>query len=212
MAQSSKLKVALLIITVAVVAIFAAKTFLWKGEVGASAAARQKGNAQAPVKITEYVDLQCPACAYGSLQIEQYLQLYPDKIFVEIKFFPLGSHAHSLTATKFALCAAEEGQFWPFFETVMAGQRQWSGLMDAQPAFVQIIEDIGLKADKVIACTVRDELRTKILTEKDGGAALGIKSTPTYFINGKMVVGVKEMMAEVDRILGVKTTPIALPQ
>lgn len=212
MTKSPKLKVAFLIILIAVGAIFAAKSVLWKGNVGASVIARQKGNPQAPVKIIEYVDLQCPACAYGALQIHQYLELYPDKIFVEVKFFPLGSHVHSLTATKFAQCAAQEGQFWPFFDTVFANQRQWSELMDAQPAFVQIIEDIGLNADKVVACTANDELRIKILQEKDSGVALGIKSTPTYFINGKMCVGVKEMMEEVDRLLGVKTTPITLPQ
>ncbi|MBP6343218.1 MAG: thioredoxin domain-containing protein [Candidatus Omnitrophica bacterium] len=212
MAQSSKLKITLLIVVVAVVAVFAAKSFLWKGEIGSSSAFRQKGNAQAPVKIVEYVDLQCPACAYGSLQIENYLQLYPEKIFVEIKFYPLGMHVHSLIATKFALCAGRAGQFWPFFETVMANQKQWISLMDAQPAFLQIVEDIGLNKNDVIACTVQDELRTNILTEKDAGSALGIKSTPTYFINGKMIVGVKEMMEEVDRILGVKTTPITVAQ
>ncbi len=80
--------------------------------------------------------------------------------------------------------------------------------MDAQPAFVDMIKNIGLDTDKVIACTAKEEIRTKILEEKDAGASLGIKSTPTYFINGKMFVGVKPMMEEIDRILGVKTTPV----
>ncbi len=209
MSSSPKIKVAILIVLVAVGSIVGIRYVLWsKAKTSAVATARQKGNPQAPIKIVEYVDLQCPACAYGSLQIDQYLKQYPEKIFIEIKFFPLGNHMHSLLATKFARCAAEEGRFWPFLEQIFQSQRRWSSLMDAQPAFVDIVKNIELDADKVITCTAKDEIRTKILEEKDAGASLGIKSTPTYFINGKMFVGVKPMMEEIDRILGVKTTPV----
>lgn len=209
MSLSPKLKVTLLIVLVAIVSIVGIRYVMWsKAKTDSVAAARQKGNPQAPIKVVEYVDLQCPACAYGALQINQYLNQYPDKIFVEIKFFPLGSHAHSLVATKFARCAAQEGRFWPFLDLIFESQRRWSPLMDAHPVFVDLIKNIGLDADKVIACTAKDEIRTKILEEKDAGASLGIKSTPTYFINGKMFVGVKPMMEEIDRILGVKTTPV----
>lgn len=211
MSSSPKIKVAILILLVAVGSILGIRYVMWSNaKKDTVAAARLKGNPQAPIKIIEYVDLQCPACAYGSQQIDNYIKQYPEKIFLEIKFFPLGSHAHSLIATKFAFCAAEEGQFWPFLEQVFLSQRRWSQLIDAQPAFVDIIKGIGLDPDKVIACTVNDEIRTKILEEKDAGASLGIKSTPTYFINGKMFVGVKPMMEEIDRILGVKTTPVPL--
>ena len=209
MPQASKLKVTLLVVLIAVASISVVKYVMWKKvKASAVATARQRGNPQAPIKIIEYVDLQCPACAYGALQIHQYLDRYPDKIFLEVKFFPLGGHVHSLTATKFARCAADKGKFWQFFEMVFKDQRRWSELIDAQPAFVEMIKGIGLNPDGVIACTAKDELRTKILAEKDAGTSLGIKSTPTYFINGTMFVGVKTMMDEIDRILGVKTTPV----
>lgn len=209
MSSSPKFKVAILIFLVAVGAIVGIRYVMWsKVRTDAVATARQKGNPQAPIKIVEYVDLQCPACAYGSIQIDQYLKQYPEKIFLEIKFFPLGNHMHSLLATKFVRCAAEEGQFWPFLELIFRSQRRWMSLMDAQPAFVDMVKSVELDTDKVIACTAKDEIRTKILEEKDAGTSLGIKSTPTYFINGKMFVGVKPMMEEIDRILGVKTTPV----
>lgn len=211
MSSSPKIKVAILIVLIAVGSIVGIRYVMWsKAKTDTVAAARLKGNPQAPIKIIEYVDLQCPACAYGLQQIDNYIKQYPEKIFLEIKFFPLGNHAHSLIATKFAHCAAEVGQFWPFLEHVFLSQSRWSQLIDAQPAFVDIINAIGIDPDKVIACTAKDEIRTKILNEKDAGASLGIKSTPTYFINGKMFVGVKPMMEEVDRILGVKTTPVPL--
>ena len=210
MAQSPKLKVTLLIVCLAVLCVSGVKYFMWnKAKAVNVASARQKGNPQAPIKIIEYVDLQCPACAYGALKIHDYLEQYPDKIYLEVKFFPLGGHMHSLIATKFAQCAANEGKFWPFFELIFKEQRKWSGLMDAQPAFVEMVESIGLNPDQVIACTQKDELRSSILAEKDAGTSLGIKSTPTYFINGVMFVGVKPMTDELDRILGVKKEPQA---
>lgn len=211
MTQSPKLRITLLIIFLAVLCVSGVKYFMWnKAKAVNVATARQKGNPQAPVKIVEYMDLQCPACAYGALQLHKYLDQYPDKIYLEIKFFPLGGHRHSLTATKFAHCAANEGKFWPFFELVLQDQRKWSDLMDAQPAFVEMIKAVELNPDKIIACTSKDELRLKILAEKDVGVSLGIQSTPTYFINGVMFVGVKPMLDELDRILGVKKESLSI--
>lgn len=208
MAQSPKIKTTLFIVCLAVFSIWGIKYFLWGNVTTVNAeTARQKGNPDAPVKIIEYVDLQCPACAYGALQIHKYLEQYPDKIFLQVKFFPLGGHMHSLLATKFAYCTASEGKFWEFFELALKDQRKWSDLTDAQPAFIQMVESIGLKPDKILACTSKDELRSAILAEKDAGTTLGIKSTPTYFINGTMFVGVKPMTDEVDRLLGVKSEP-----
>ena len=213
MAHQARLKITVLIVLIAVASISVVKYVMWhKTKAGAVVTARQKGAPNAPVKIIEYVDLQCPACAYGALQLHQYLEHYPDKIFLEVKFFPLGGHMHSLSATKFAQCAANEGGFWQFYEMAFHEQRRWSELIDAQPAFIEIIKTIGLNPDRVVACTSQDEIRLKILAEKDAGTSLGIKSTPTYFINGAMFVGVKAMMDEVDRILGVKTTPVPMPQ
>ncbi len=206
MAQSSKIKVAVIVVVSAVLLVGGLRYFLWDKFTKTDVAEfRHKGNPTAPIKVVEYVDLQCPACAYGTLQIQKYLEQHPNQIYLEIRFFPLGGHMHSMAATKFAHCAGVQGKFWPFLNLVFKQQRKWSDLMDAQPAFVEIMKSIELDSDKAIACTADDALRVKILQEKDEGTSRGIKSTPTYFINGKMFVGVKDMMTEIDRILGIKT-------
>ena len=64
---------------------------------------------------------------------------------------------------------------------------------------------LGLKLNQLESCLTKDDVRKKILAEKDAGQALGIQSTPTYFVNGKMLVGVKLMEAEVERLLGAPT-------
>lgn len=208
MAQSPKLKIAVIIILSSVLLVVGLRHFFWKNvKVAGVSDYRHKGNPDAPIKLIEYIDLQCPACAYGALQIQKYMEQHPNKIYLEVKFYPLGGHLHSMTATKFVHCAGEQGKFWPFFQLVLKQQRKWSDLMDAQPAFVEIAQNIQIDENKTVLCTAKDDLRVKILEEKDAGTALGIKSTPTYFINGKMFVGVKTMMEEVDRLLGIKTVP-----
>ncbi|MBL8013367.1 MAG: thioredoxin domain-containing protein [Candidatus Omnitrophica bacterium] len=108
-----------------------------------------------------------------------------------------------MAATKFAVCAGQQGKFWPFMHLILKRQQTWSELTDPQPAFLEAVKDIQLNPQSVLACTNDDALRVKVLEEKDAGAALGIKSTPTYFINGKMVVGVASMLDEVYRLLGI---------
>ncbi len=203
----SKPLVAAIILVAAAGSIFLAKYVLW-GRVGAqdSIAARAAGDPKAAVHIVEYLDFQCPACAYGAKQIHNYLETFPGKIYLEVKYFPLGGHVHSMGATKYAQCSARQGKFWPYLSTVFERQAQWKGLFDAQPAFVQIIKDIGADANKIQSCVANDDIRKEIMAEKDAGVALGIQSTPTYFINGKMFVGVKPMMEEVERLLGAVPT------
>lgn len=210
MVQSKKIILTVLIICAIVGLVAGIRLFAWKKMAPADFVAfRHTGNPEAPIKITEYIDLQCPACASGSQQLQKLMEENPGKIYLELRFYPLGGHRHSLTATKFALCSGKQGKFWPFIHLILQRQRKWSELMDAQPAFLEIVNDLQINSEAVLACVGDDDLRVKILEEKDAGAALGIKSTPTYFVNGKMFVGVSTTMDEVYRLLG-KPKP-ALP-
>jgi protein-disulfide isomerase len=201
--KASKQKATVLIVVAAVVLIGGIKFFKWsQGNAGNAALARVQGDPRAPVRITEWMDFQCPACAAGAADLKKYLGTFPGKIYLEIKYFPLGAHLHSLEAAKYGECAARQGKFWPYFDTVFERQPQWRDLFDAHPAFDQIAKEIGLNDDKLRSCLASDDVREKVLKEKDQGQSLGVQSTPTYFINGKMVVGPKLMREEVDKLLG----------
>lgn len=204
MAQSQKIKLTILIVCLAVGLVAGIRYLAWNNaKVLDPAVFRQTGDPQSPIKIVEYIDLQCPACANGSQQLQTIIEQNPNKIFLEVRFFPLGVHVHSMAATKFTLCAGKQGKFWPYLHLILKRQQVWSELNDPQPALLEAIKDIQLNPDTVLACTNEDELRVKILEEKDAGTTLGIKSTPTYFINGKMVVGVSPMLDEVYQLLGI---------
>ncbi len=170
---------------------------------GDSAAARVKGDSNAQVKIKEYIDFQCPACAKGSNLLSQYFQAYPGKVYLEIKYFPLeGMHQHAMRSARYAECAARQGKFWAYEELLIAQQPAWRELMSADLFFQQIARDVGLDAVQLEACLTNDTVKNTILAEKDLGTQQGVQSTPTYFINGKIVVGIKSLEEELKTLLG----------
>ena len=84
---------------------------------------KAKGPANAPVQIVEYSDFQCPACAYGAKQLHRYLKIYPGQVRVDVKYFPLGGHMHSMEAAKFA--DEEEGGHGDLFLGEAAKPQAW---------------------------------------------------------------------------------------
>ncbi len=164
--------------------------------------ARSKGNPQAPIKIIEFIDFQCPACAKGALLLKDYTRRYPSQIFLEMKHYPLSkTHRFSFLSSLYAECAGHQGKFWEFTDLLVTNQSQWIRMMDAARMFNRFAEDLQLNAGKLKACLENEKTRSTILKDKEEGSALGVHSTPTYFLNGKMVVGMKSLQEALDKNL-----------
>lgn len=160
-------------------------------------AARTKGNPQAHVKIIEYVDFQCPACAYGIKLLKTYFDQHPNDIFIQLRYFPLTQiHHHAMLSALYSECAARQGKFWALDDLMIPQQSQWEQLISPDPVFQSMAVQVGMNIDQLNACLASDDARKVINDEKSLGQSLGISSTPTYFINGKMVVGAKSMTDE----------------
>ncbi len=70
--------------------------------------------------------------------------------------------------------------------------------------FREIAHEVGLDEFDLADCTMDELIKQVILSERNSGKSLGIRQTPTYFINGKMVVGVKNLRRELMTIFGEK--------
>jgi protein-disulfide isomerase len=161
--------------------------------------ARSKGPAQARVHIVEFIDFECPACAYGVNKIKGYLEKYPHDLRVEVKHYPLTNmHRHALKSASYAECMARQDKFWPFIELVMAQQSQWSPLMNVEGMFDQFAENTKANMGQLKSCLSSEDVTVKIQSEKAIGRSLGVQSTPTYFVNKKMMVGTKSLQEELD--------------
>ena len=107
-------------------------------------------------------------------------------------------------AARFTECALKQGMFWDIHDALMGNQREWFKLSNPKSFFLEIAEKKGMDIVSLEACWDNPSVYDSIMEIKHLGKELGVTATPTYFINGKMFVGFKEMSEELLRLLGMK--------
>jgi protein-disulfide isomerase len=100
------------------------------------------------------------------------------------KDFPLASHAQAPLAHAAGRCAAAVGQFWPYHDR----------LFSVQPAFereelIRYALDLSLDAATFTSCLDGADTRRGVDADVAEGRAIGIRGTPSFLINGSLVVG-----------------------
>lgn len=139
------------------------------------------GDSSAPVRLTVFNDLECPFCAKFHATLHQALAQYPHELAVRFVHFPLPNHRFAKPAAIAAECAANQGKFEQFVTSMYANQdsiglKRWSDF-----AATAGVED----ADSFNSCITKESDSFSLIG--DGlkfGQDLGIKSTPSIFING----------------------------
>jgi protein-disulfide isomerase len=189
------------VVVILAIIVVGARIFFGSRQIsGNPEQARAEGNPDARVKIVEFVDFQCPACAWGLKYLKTFLASHPNDLYIQVRYFPLTSlHHHALISALYSECAARQGKFWPLDDLMISQQAQWAQLINPQPVFDAMARQVGMDMDRLNACLDSDDTIKVINDEKVMGQSLGITSTPTYFINGKMVVGTKDLQDELKK-------------
>jgi protein-disulfide isomerase len=147
------------------------------------------GNADAPITIIEYASLTCPHCAhFYEATLPQLKKEWIDtgKAKLVFRHFPFDRAA--LAAAEVAECGGKE-KFFSFLDVLFRQQVSWAQ-GDATANLVRLAKLGGLGEDKVQACLKDEKLANRIVAMRlDGEKELGVNSTPTFFINGKKIVG-----------------------
>ena len=170
------------------------------------AAPKATGNAAAKVRVVEFIDYQCPSCAKGSYFLHELTARHPQDLYLEVKYFPLKGHAHSMTTAKLVECARMQGKFWEAHRAVFLSQPVWRDLTDAKPVLLQTVLAAGVDTAATDRCEQDPAVEQRIAAERDEALKLGLKSTPTFFINGVMIVGYQAMAAEMTKLFPDATT------
>ncbi|HEX3500285.1 MAG TPA: thioredoxin domain-containing protein [Stellaceae bacterium] len=151
------------------------------------------GKADAPVTIIEYASLTCPHCAAFEKEILPKIKtewIDTGKAKLVFRDFPLDGSA--LKAAIVARCAPPE-RFYGFIGVLFAQQGTWGIAQDPVPGITRIAKLGGMSDDQVQACLKDDALQNKLLAGRLAAEQqYQVESTPTFFINGKKVVGAKE--------------------
>jgi protein-disulfide isomerase len=139
-----------------------------------------KGAVDAPVEIAEFTDFQCPYCAKLTDIFTKLLALYPGKIKIVYKSYPLTNHRYAWKAAVAAMAAHRKGQFWKFHDRLFEYHK---ALND------QVIQDVrkefGFDTPEFDTLMRSPDVRTQVAQDRTEGQRIGVRGTPTIFINGK---------------------------
>lgn len=180
-----------------IIAVFVVGLLVWfNSSLAATPAApvvsagKVRGQANAPVTVDIYADLQCPICARAEAELNQLAPKYIDTGKVKVVYHHFAFIGdESEWAAEAAECAGEQNQFWNnanYLFTHQAGENVGAFSRDN---LKQIGAQLGLDSAAFNACVDSGKYASVVEQETNQGKNLGINSTPTFFINGTKYVG-----------------------
>ncbi len=148
------------------------------------------GSDDAPVKLIQYEDFQCPFCLRYTLDIEPFLVeefVKPGLLQIEFRHYPVVGQ-ESVTAAVAASCVAEQNRMFEYANRLFAKQaedgfRPDSGVF-SEEALVAIAGDLGLDTDALAACQARGDALSPVANNQAAAQAIGFRGTPNFVING----------------------------
>lgn len=158
-----------------------------KIEAGSAAS---RGSENAKVTIVEFSDFQCPYCAnYSTTTYNQIKKEYGDKIRYIFRDFPLGFHPFAQKAAEAARCAGDQSKFWEMHDLLFAKNSEWSAEKSVDGTFVIYAGQIGADKAKFKECLASGKFAQAVKDDVALGSTVGVSGTPSFFINGQMLVG-----------------------
>ncbi len=174
------------------------------------------GKVDAPVKILEYADFECPGCARFATITEPDVRtriVEPGLASITYYDFPLTMHRNTLAASNAAACADEQGKFWTMHDRLFQAQDEWNGEAtdSPKPFFKRYATEVGVDVAKWESCYDARKYQKRISANLADGLRRGVGSTPSFIIGNKLyrdMGGYDEMKAIVDSIAKATTTPV----
>ncbi len=148
------------------------------------------GNKDAKVVIVEFTDYECPYCRKMQPDAEQIKKEYGNKLAWVVKDFPLDFHPASKKAHMAANCAKAQGKFYEYHTELFRKGQDGKMSADVSPERLdEIAKSIGLDYATFTACWEDKDgkIAREIGADIEYGVGIGVRGTPSIFINGKRV-------------------------
>jgi len=143
-----------------------------------------RGNPDAPVTIVSFSDYECQFCGRAAETLRTVEQHYGDKVRIVHRDYPLVSHKGAPKAAEAAHCAAEQGKFWEMHDKLFA-----KGGSIARLDLTRFARELQLDPAAFEICVDSGKYQATWQKSAEEGGAIGVRSTPTFFINGRLVAG-----------------------
>jgi protein-disulfide isomerase len=148
--------------------------------------ASKGGPSGAPVTIVEFSDYQCPFCSRAETVVDEVMKKYGEKVRLIMRDYPLSFHQNAETAAMGSECAEEQGKFWEMHKAMFGNQAKL-----AATDLVETAGSLGLDKEAFKGCLDSGKFRSEVQKDFQDGQKYGVTGTPTFFINGVMVVGAR---------------------
>lgn len=164
-----------------------------------------KGPADAPVRVVEFSDFLCPFCRSLAGAFATFLPQSGNRVAVYFKNYPLDQacnpklkttvHAGACALALGALCAHDQGKFWPYHDKVYSAPPPAPSAKDVG----RLAGEAGLDAAALEACLGSAKTRERLQAQIAEAETAGVTATPTLFINGRRLPRINDFVQMVDK-------------
>lgn len=146
------------------------------------------GPKDAKVTLIEFSDFECPFCKRAVPVVKELAQTYNNQIKIVFRDFPLDFHENAKTAAEAAECADDQGKFWPYHDKLFENQEKLD--IDSLKLYAK---ELGLNTSEFNKCLDSKKHEAEVEKDIQDGQSADVSGTPTSFINGHKIVGVKPL-------------------
>jgi protein-disulfide isomerase len=160
-------------------------------------AGRIRGSASAPVTVYEMSDFQCPYCrdfAIKTFPAIDSAYVATGKVRWAFVNFPLTNiHPNAVAAAEVALCAAQQDAFWRVHDLLYRHQDVWAPLKEPAAFLLTLADSTKISKPALLACVQSPGTEEAIRADAQGALRSGASSTPTFYIEGGLLVGAQPL-------------------
>ncbi len=162
---------------------------------------------------TLYTDFQCPYCAKAEPKFEEAAKKLDGVLNVTARHMPLSMHANAVPAALAVQAAEAQGKHLEMADKLFATQNDWKGIKERdklRTLFNDYAKELGLNTEEFDKVLLDSETIKPIQRDYEHAVKIGVKGTPTFAVNDKVIEGldssssVDELVSTFKREAGVK--------
>lgn len=164
-----------------------------------------KGAFSAQITIVEFLDPECEACAATYPMVKKIFEEYKSDIRLVVRYMTY--HQNSKYVANILEGARAEDKYWEALELLFQSQDKWANHHNPNPDLIpEILQPLKLNIKKIVADAKNGKYDKQITEDTEDGKAVGVRGTPTFFVNGHQVqeLGYESLKHEIESRLNRK--------
>ena len=138
------------------------------------------GEPDAPVTLVVFSDFNCPHCARAGEQLRSMIEESQGRVRLAYRNFPLLRHRGSMEAAVAGLAAHRQERFWALHDAMFENRARLN-----EEVILALAEQVGLDVEQFRQDLLDPALEARVRAEREEGEQLGVRGTPTVFVNGR---------------------------